>query len=550
MQAAIRDSRGLYDPTQLFDPLWWVQAVEVELEPVLREVMTEAAISTALEHDMVPVLKSAGWAQLAGASLLAQVEGLYGYAETIGRRVVELAERGNEEDWSKAKLSDMLGLVAAAGQMSDAIAENMGETEGQFAAQAGQMDVVMASGRAAVKTWEASFVNTRETHAAAHGQTVQVEENFLVGTGAGQWPCDWSFPAGERINCACNAIVTVLEPSPEAASAVSDPIEFRAIRPTKGDDLRPGMDSVIDGIRKKAPDGRRAITKAVREGKPTEPLLMEKKGGKGTKLNKALTRVREAINGTHSSPAGMQKIPVAENATRGKGAFRSGRLRKDAWEDPGTAYDITLSTKGATPNMTMAHEYGHYFDFDDINGIAGRWTTVGTDIDGLPNRAWMNDLTQSDNPRRLSGKIHGEFFDRAVDPLTEWRIAVRQSQSYDELIGLFDSKVDDVVVAFSDGTLGRVPVGSIGKTHARYLLDEKELFARSYAQWIAEESGDKIMLGELDILRGAAQTEIGTLKAGVSFNPTATQWSEADFAPIREAFRKIFGDAGLLEVVP
>jgi hypothetical protein len=63
-----------------------------------------------------------------------------------------------------------------------------------------------------------------------------------------------------------------------------------------------------------------------------------------------------------------------------------------------------------------------------------------------------------------------------------------------------------------------------------YSLQDKEIFARAYAQYIAEKSGDVILKEEL-----ASKTRSKIFQ---------TQWSEKDFKPISEAIDKLFEEQG------
>ena len=62
-----------------------------------------------------------------------------------------------------------------------------------------------------------------------------------------------------------------------------------------------------------------------------------------------------------------------------------------------------------------------------------------------------------------------------------------------------------------------------------YLRNPKELWARSYAQYIARKSGDKILMEELE----------KTVKC--TYNDLYhAQWDTDDFAPIMEAMDQLF----------
>lgn len=60
------------------------------------------------------------------------------------------------------------------------------------------------------KTWLAAFVNTRESHAAAHGQTVALDASFDVGGASMRYPGDQIAPPAETCNCMCTMTYEVL----------------------------------------------------------------------------------------------------------------------------------------------------------------------------------------------------------------------------------------------------------------------------------------------------------------------------------------------------
>ena len=59
------------------------------------------------------------------------------------------------------------------------------------------------------KTWVAAMINTRHTHKAMHGVTVDGSQMFLLPDGSQmEYPRDWRFgaPAGEIVNCQCMVV--------------------------------------------------------------------------------------------------------------------------------------------------------------------------------------------------------------------------------------------------------------------------------------------------------------------------------------------------------
>ena len=70
----------------------------------------------------------------------------------------------------------------------------------------------------------------------------------------------------------------------------------------------------------------------------------------------------------------------------------------------------------------------------------------------------------------------------------------------------------------------------LDRRYVGYLLRDTEMFARSYAQYIATKSQDVAMLAELD--------EIRTPRSAQFSYPT--QWQNDDFEPIAQAFDEMF----------
>jgi hypothetical protein len=209
---------GSYSAVVTFNPNWWESAVDSHLRPSLDRVQIEASVITADNLGYREVLGSPDLTIAMALRLDDQILNLYRYADTIASRVVTLTEEANAGEWDRETYADSLGigtaLVAAAGPMSDGIADGMGDTEAGAASHGAQNDTVVAIPLpifAKTKTWEASFVNTRETHADASGQTVLIADFFLVGGWQAMYPYDWSLPAGERVNCQCGTIIEIDE---------------------------------------------------------------------------------------------------------------------------------------------------------------------------------------------------------------------------------------------------------------------------------------------------------------------------------------------------
>jgi SPP1 gp7 family putative phage head morphogenesis protein len=89
-------------------------------------------------------------------------------------------------------------------------AQTIARTETGFAQQAVQHEAFKRDG-VPEKQWHASFRNTRDTHARAHGQVQKTEEPFLVGGVYMMHPHAAGAPAGEVVNCNCEIFVVYPE---------------------------------------------------------------------------------------------------------------------------------------------------------------------------------------------------------------------------------------------------------------------------------------------------------------------------------------------------
>ncbi len=81
---------------------------------------------------------------------------------------------------------------------------------------------------------------------------------------------------------------------------------------------------------------------------------------------------------------------------------------------------------------------------------------------------------------------------------------------------------------------GNVVEYSVDHSYAEYLLDSKEVWARSYAQYIALRSGNTTMLSQLTALRDRPHN-------GIYY---AEQWNDADFEPVMLAIDQAFKQLG------
>jgi hypothetical protein len=176
-----------------------------------------------------------------------------------------------------------------------------------------------------------------------------------------------------------------------------------------------------------------------------------------------LPAVITAVDAVHVIPDTAPALPVALDAQ----LLVPGRYRVAA-DGTGT---LTLHPACARPGITLLHEIGHYLDHA-VFGDGARWGSTGERFN-----AWRNGVASSGAVERLRAFV--------VSP----------------------------------------PVPELARAYS-YLLLQEELWARSYAQWVAVRSGHDTLLDEL-----------GSSLSALSY---PEQWGFEDFAPIADEIDAFF----------
>lgn len=196
----------------------------------------------------------------------------------------------------------------------------------------------------------------------------------------------------------------------------------------------------------------------------------------------------EAIDAVHGDGA-LPEIPVKTKSNiqaYGQYAHYAG----------GGPRDIAINGKGDHLQATLAHEVGHFLDHMGMGET-------------------------------------GKFASETSPLLQEWRLAARSSQAVQSLQNKYlkpESYTANVTITHTNGnqmTYNAAP----SPEHLRYLLSDKEVWARSYAQYVATRSGNEAMLAQIanerkDQLYGDRQ------------------WSDEDFQPIAKAIDGVFAGLG------
>lgn len=238
------------------------------------------------------------------------------------------------------------------------------------------------------------------------------------------------------------------------------------------------------------------------KGVPVTKALNTSKIARKSAVNKSVVHgIDEAmasIDKVHGDGT-LPELPVtlfSDNKGGKRGHYKYGRRYSDRKYQP---VEIGMSRAGDCPATTMAHEVGHFLD-----------------------QQWLGNADQ-------------EITDTKQTPvINAWRSAVYQSRAYK---GLQDYKRlpagQKITWIAEDGTTRQL---SPPYEWLDYTTKDNELFARSYAQYIATRSQNPTMLGEIDRLRDPTKTPWHN-----------AQWAEDDFEPIALAFDDIFKEYGGIE---
>lgn len=227
---------------------------------------------------------------------------------------------------------------------------------------------------------------------------------------------------------------------------------------------------------------RAPAKKAPARAKPRKPVLPAK-GVKGTSVADGLDLTR----------AGAVKAP-AERTLRAIGKVHGdGRLdhipvvpermteqARFSWRTSGAAHNIEVDPTQRFQEFSIAHEIGHYLDHTAM-GTPGKFSSETARRASPDYQAWK-----------------------------KWRSAIDGSDAF--------------------AMLKALPTGQT----RRYALDRRELWARSYAQWITTRSKDPHMRAALDELTG---------RVGADWY-VAWQWTDDDFVPIGAAIDDLMRELG------
>ena len=156
----------------------------------------------------------------------------------------------------------------------------------------------------------------------------------------------------------------------------------------------------------------------------------------------------------------------------------------------GQPREIAVHYASSHAELTTVHEIGHFLDY------AGFGAT-------------------------------GEFSSIAEPMLGAWRSAVRNSSAVQRLGYLWRHPADKIQETQESGNVVEY---SVQKSYLEYLLENEELWARSYAQFVAVKSGSPELREQLNRLRDRPARSLYYWE----------QWDDEDFLPILAEIEAVF----------
>jgi uncharacterized protein with gpF-like domain len=142
------------------------------------------------------------WALSIGSQKITQI------SETTRSDIRRIVEAGIAAGESEKEIADKIWAVSPTKSMSRA--QTISRTESHAAANAATQASAKAVNVPMRRRWASASARVRDTHDRADGQTVGMDEPFIVGGHKLRYPGDPRGPAEEVINCRC-AVVFVIE---------------------------------------------------------------------------------------------------------------------------------------------------------------------------------------------------------------------------------------------------------------------------------------------------------------------------------------------------
>jgi len=226
----------------------------------------------------------------------------------------------------------------------------------------------------------------------------------------------------------------------------------------------------------------------------------------GADSDQATQAAIDAIATVHGVDAIMPKLPMLE-FTEVVDADGNQRLGGYSWDGTtGRSVVMSINTVNQTKTATLIHELGHFLDHKGLG-----------------------------DPLSFVSAAHPMFND--------WRRAIADTATFQTLLRQLQAGPDPwtTVVNAAGVTLTWRP----DQEFVAYLMQPVEMFARTYAQWIALRSGIPGL--EADVLDNSLPPMKPDWELISGERPgSPRQWQPEEFEPIAQALDELFDSLGLL----
>lgn len=206
----------------------------------------------------------------------------------------------------------------------------------------------------------------------------------------------------------------------------------------------------------------------------------------------------DAINKVYK-PKRLEIEPVPIKASYGQNTTGKLTLEGKLEAGRGLVYrprDISVSKKSKAKEFTFAHEFGHYVDFSFGKQLTGKWVPGITRSDPRFEEFWKSIYESKAVKNLMAYNPPRQFLN--LDDYLAWKKTL--------------------------------PGPPMSDKYQRYLMQEREIWARAFSQFVAKESKDANLIAQIQIERANIHQ--------------FAQWDDDDFKPIRKAIRKLLDDEG------
>jgi hypothetical protein len=267
-----------------------------------------------------------------------------------------------------------------------------------------------------------------------------------------------------------------------------------------------GGRSVSDALQAMGRPGRMTYQRDPTTGQVVRGFIANPPPASMVKLLEKTDKLIDSVHGDGLLP----DLPVSATTKDMKGA--GGMFGSRADGQP--VYIKIRATTGENATSYLTHEIGHFLDNSALRQDGLNWAT--------------DDIT--------------------AGPIAQVFAAIQNSAVYREDMALIDQIAADTAATrsptglFPRDATGRViyPDNYQLSPLLKYATSNRELWARAYAQYIAEMTGDPASMATIESDVTAARV------AGARASVVRYQWTVEEFEPIKEAITQMFIDLGYM----